>query len=186
MKTLIIDNNSKHIEELKSLFKEAEIINKKNLNNDLKLNKYDLLVLSGGSNVPTVLRHPNEYSFEMNLIRTSNIPIIGICLGLEIITKAFDGELQELPVKHKGLVQLKISDPKLKSSINSEFIDVIEVHHINIKKLPEKFISCANSQHGVEIIKHINKPIIGFQFHPEILKNQKLIDWMFKTLNLEL
>lgn len=185
MKTLIINNNSKHLDELKSLFKNVEIINKENLNEHLNLNNYDLLVLSGGSNVPTVLRHPDEYNFEMNLIRETNIPIIGICLGLEIITKAFDGELQELPTEHRGLVKLKIEDFDLKAKINSESLEVTEGHHVGVKNLPKEFISCASSTHGMEIVKHINKPILGFQFHPEISKNDKLIEWIFKTLNLK-
>ncbi len=185
MKTLIINNHSKHIEELKSLFINAEIINKENLDKSINLKEYDLLILSGGSNVPTVLRHPDEYSFEMNLIKETNIPIIGICLGLEIITKSFGGELQELPAEHRGIINLKIEDINLKSLIGSDVLEVIEGHHMGIKQLPEEFISCAVSTHGIEIIKHINKPILGFQFHPEISKNEKLIKWIFETLNLK-
>jgi len=121
----------------------------------------------------------------MNLIKEVNIPIVGICLGLEIITKAFGGTLKELPLEHIGPVQLLIEDSNLKSFIGSDALEVTEGHHIGINQLPERFISCANSKHGVEIIKHLNKRIIGFQFHPEVSRNDKLIEWMFRTLKLK-
>ena len=98
---------------------------------------------------------------------------------------AFKGELQELAKEHRGTVRLKIIDEKLKSIINSDALEVTEGHHIGIKILPKNFISCAYSNHGVEIVKHKNKPIVGFQFHPEISKNQKILKWAFETLNLK-
>lgn len=184
MKILIIDNHTKYIKELSSLFSDVTILNKENLTKDFDITNYDLLVFSGGSNIPTVLRHPEKYIFEIDLVKRSNIPVIGICLGIEIICEAYGGELQELSKEHKGSVKIKVEDEELKDKLSSDEIEVIEGHQIGIKTLPENFISCAYSEHGIEIIKHKEKPIIGFQFHPEISNNKKLLDWMFKTLNL--
>jgi len=184
MKTLIINNHSKHIKELSSLFSDVTILDKEKITKDFDITNYNLLVLSGGSNVPTVLRHREEYTPEIDLVKQSKIPVLGICLGAEIICEAYNGKLEELPEEHKGIIQLRIEDIKLKSLLCSDEIEVIEGHQIGIKTLPEGFLSCASSEHGIEILKHTNKPIIGFQFHPEISNNKKLFDWIFETLNL--
>jgi anthranilate/para-aminobenzoate synthase component II len=184
MKTLIIDNHSKYINELSSMFSDVVILSKENLTKDFDVAIYDLIVLSGGLNVPTVMRHPEEYKYEIELIKNTNIPIIGICLGLEIITETFDGELQELPEEHRGLIKLQITNSDLEKVLGTSSIEVNEGHHIGIKQMPHDFISCAQSEHGIEILRHKEKPILGFQFHPEISNNKKLLDWAFETLNL--
>jgi len=184
MKTIIINNNSKHIKELASLFSDVVILDKKNLTQDFDINGYDLLILSGGSNVPTVLRHPEEYTFEIELVRKNSIPILGICLGTEIICEAYGGKLQELSEKHRGSIKLKIEDIKLKLQLGKDELEVVEGHQIGVKTLPENFVSCALSEHGIEILKHKDKLIVGFQFHPEISDNKKLLDWAFETLKI--
>ena len=185
MRTLIIDNHTKNLEELCALFPKAKVTSKENFRQNSNISDFDLIVLSGGSNVPTVLRHPEEYSQEMDLVRNSNIPILGICLGSEIITKAFDGNLVELDEELRGAVTLNIENKTLIETLGSETLKVYEGHKIAIKDLPGTLVSCANSEHGIEIIKHATKPIIGLSFHPEISPNKDLLRWVLKTLHLE-
>ena len=183
MKTLLVNNHTKHLKELISLFSNTTIIEKENLKNGVDLSLYDLLVFSGGSDVPTVLRHPEEYSLEMNLIREANISILGICLGAEIIIKAFGGELRELSEEYRGNVKLRITDEKLKLLNGSDVLEVKEGHHVGIKNVPNDFTICAYSEHSPEIIRHTRKPILAIQFHPEISKNENLIKWLLGELN---
>lgn len=185
MRALIIDNHSRHTEKLASIFTDNEIIERENLLPTIDTSDFDLIIISGGSNVPTVLRHRDEYENEIELIKNSNIPIIGICLGLEIICTTFGGSLTELNEDHRGVVSLTIDDKSLSSTLMSDSIDVYEGHKIVIKEIPNDFISCAHSSHGIEIIKHINKPIIGFQFHPEASDDLRIFNWAIQTLNLE-
>ncbi len=184
MKTLIIDNHTKYLEELKSLFSASEVIQKENLQS-INPRDFDLVVISGGSNVPTVLRHPEEYKPEIALIKNSTVPILGICLGSELVTYSFGGELCELPENHRGEITLELTDPQLQDVCETTKLLVHEGHHIGIKSLPTNLIPCAYSEHGIEIVRHAAKPIIGLQFHPELDKNEKLIQWVFKTLKLD-
>ncbi len=184
MKTLLINNHTKHLVELCSLFDNPVVIEKEHLTMDLNIDGYDLIVFSGGSNVSTVLENPEEYFTEMDIIKQAKIPVLGICLGLEIIVKAFGGELQKLSEAHRGNVQLKIEDSELKLKINSDVLNVSEGHGIGIRTLPEGFISCASSEHGIEIIKHRDRAILGLQFHPEVSSNPKLIEWIFGFLKV--
>lgn len=185
MRVLIINNHTKHLDALATLFLNADIIDKNDLREDINYSSYDLVVISGGSGIPTVLDYPDEYNFESKLITETSRPVLGICLGSEIITYAFGGILQKLEMTHKGIIELDILDKNLKKILGSNFINVHESHKIGIKQIPKNFIVCATSEHGVEIIKHKTKPILGIQFHPEISKNDKLFKWIFETLNLE-
>ncbi len=178
MKTLIINNHSKYIDELIFYFPNSFVINKEDLNTNIDLNNFNLIVLSGGSKVPTVLKHPEKYKDEIKIIKNINLPIIGICLGSEIITKAFEGELKELSRNYKGIINLNILNSDLEKTLGAKNIQVMEGHHIGIKTLPKDFISFAESEHGIEIFKHKNKPIIGLQFHPEISNNKDIVKWL--------
>jgi len=182
MKTLIINNHTQHLEQLVLVFPNATVLEKEKLQYTTDLSNYDLLVFSGGSNVPTVLRHLEEYRTEIEVIKNTTIPVIGICLGAEIITKAFGGELKELTSEHRGIIELEIINSDLQKKLGVKNIKVTEGHHIGIKTMPLDFISYAKSEHGIEIIKHKSKPIIAIQFHPEVSENKNIIEWLLKEV----
>ena len=181
MKTLIIDNHTKHVSELVTMFPGSDVVVKENLKNT-SLEKYDLLVFSGGSHVPTVLHHTEIYSEEISIIQKATIPILGICLGSEIIIDAFGGELNEISALHQGDMKLTIIDESLSRVLKDDDVTMYEAHCVTIKKLPDDFMSCAVSDHGIEIFKHATKPIIGIQFHPEVGHHEKLIQWVLTSL----
>lgn len=183
MKTLIINNHTTHIKELISLFPDTTVLQKENLK-DVDIDNYDLIVISGGSNVPSIVDHSEQYIDEISLIKNSAIPILGICLGSELITYVYGGELVWLPEKHGGPVNIKIKDLSLSEAMGALEFNAQEGHMVGIKTLPDDFISCAYSEHSIEIIKHKSKPIIGLQFHPELQKDEKLLGWIFNTLRL--
>lgn len=184
MKTLIINNHTKHISELETLFPDSTVINKEDLSENITLDSFDLLVISGGSGVPTVQQHKDYYALEEKLVLESTIPVIGICLGSEIIIDAFGGELTDISTLHKGDMTLAVTDQSLKNSLGTNNITVYEAHCISVKKLPDNFIAYAHSDHGIELFKHISRPIIGIQFHPEVGKHDDLWKWVFQTLSM--
>ncbi len=183
MKTLIINNHTKHIQELVSLFPNSTVLQKEDLRN-ADTNNYDLVIISGGSNVPSVVDRSEQYIDEISLIKNSPLPILGICLGSELITYIYGGELMWLPEKHSGPVSMKVKDLSLSEAIGSLEFSAQEGHQVGIKSLPKDLISCAYSNHGIEIFKHVSRPIIGLQFHPEMQKDEKLLNWIFNTLKL--
>ena len=62
--------------------------------------------------------------------------------------------------------------------LTSDSILVFESHNFEISKLPKELIPIAESTNcKYEIIKHIDKPIFGTQFHPEMsLDGNNLIE----------
>jgi len=164
MKTLIIDNGTKSIDETKALVGgEKTILTPDSLDN-LDVNSFDLVILSGGS----VHSAFNDVVFgkEKELIRKSTVPILGICLGFEIMTLAFGGTLKELPKEHKGLEKISVTTQNPIFSGMKLFV-AYEHHHRSIDILPKDFEVLAVSGKEIAVICHKTLPMYGFQFHPE-------------------
>lgn len=168
MNILIIDNNTTYLEQLKSLFSfhKIDVISWKDFSFK-KLANYSLIVLSGGH--PNSVAHKHElYEEELKTILRAKTPILGICLGFELIVYAFGGRLKEMAHKEKGKVKIEIitDDPVLRGITG---LDVYESHRWVAEELPPDLIGLAKSKDGIEIIKHKTRFIYGFQFHPEII-----------------
>lgn len=186
MKILLLNNHSIHLEELRLVLElhEVEVFDKETFDYDSDLSSYDLLILSGGQNVSTVLENPEDYKAQIDLVKNSKIPVLGICLGCEIITVAFGGELMDLGEKHRGQIEIEIQDEQLKTLLDSDKVTVYEGHRIGIKNMPPEFSICATSPHGPEIIKHNTLPILGVQFHPEVKTDNNVFETILRLLEI--
>lgn len=180
MKTLIINNNTKHLAELQNIFLESIVISREDIAS-INVAEFDLIVISGGSHVPTVVNHNEIYIEEEKLIQSGK-PVIGICLGCEIICKAFGGELEFMTEHEVGEKHFEILDKSLAYKIEASKLVAFEAHSLRIKKIPDYFYEVVRSDHGPEIIKHETKPIIGIQFHPEVAVNKKLWEWILSQI----
>jgi GMP synthase (glutamine-hydrolysing) len=172
MKILIIDNNTSYLESLKKiLYPHSVFVAKLEEFKYHKVEDYSLIILSGGH--PNAIEYEHQlYNEEIRTILRSNIPILGVCLGFELIVYAFGGKLKELPEKEKGILQIDvIKDDVLLKDISR--LNVFESHRWVAEALPQELIPLAKSKDGIEIIRHITRFIYGFQFHPEIIKDAK-------------
>jgi GMP synthase-like glutamine amidotransferase len=167
MKVLLVDNGTSYLPQLQSLLSVADVkvtpfqkLTKHNFDH------YDLIILSGGHKY-AVMSHRREYSRELNLIMTSNKPVIGICLGFELVVTAFGGKLKLLRHKVHREVGITFTHPDPISRRRTAYT-VFESHRRGVKYLPPTLIPLARSYHGIEIIKHQTRPIYAFQFHPEM------------------
>lgn len=142
---------------------------------------YDIIILSGGSDMPPVAEYPEAYMKERALIRSSSVPIIGVCLGCELIAYEFGATLKNLGEKRQGFVQISF-DPSFQSSFKQKEIIAYEAHSRIIENLPEMFDTIATSEHGPEIIRHRERSLWGIQFHPEHLTERTLGDEIFLTI----
>ncbi|MDP3957526.1 MAG: gamma-glutamyl-gamma-aminobutyrate hydrolase family protein [bacterium] len=180
-KALIIDNHTKHLEQLRSLIPfESVVLNWNNIN-DTDVTAYSIVILSGGSDMPPVAEYPEKYIEERALIRSSSVPIIGICLGCELIAYEFGAHLKNLGKKRQGFVQVSFN-PSFQSSFKQKEVIAYEAHSRIIENLPETFSVIAISEHGPEIIHHRERPLWGIQFHPEHLTERTLGDEIFLTI----
>ena len=160
MKILIVDNHSKNSSKIPRLFAghNVSVCDCDNFNIE-KTKDFDLVVLSGGTHVSAAESTKKAYGLEVEFIKTTKKPVIGICLGCQLIAKAFGGKLGKLEKRSHGIYEIKRGETSYK---------VYESHKYAIQKLPPQFDLIAKSETGAEIIKHKTKPIYGFQFHPEV------------------
>ncbi len=127
--------------------------------------KFDLIILSGRKS-DSKNKFRKQLSKEVELVRKTKKPVLGICFGLKLIAYAFGGRSVKLSKKRTGIVKIKVI--KKDEILNSSDFKVYESHCWALKKLPKDFIGLAESKDGFEIIKHRKKMIYAFQFHPEM------------------
>lgn len=178
MKILLVDNGTIRLDQLYSLLSRHEIITINPTRvGAADMSSIDLVVLSGGSKFP-IVGNESVYDNEINLIRNIDMPIIGICLGFELIAYSFGAELIEMPAREKGLLEILTFD---EDGIfdNLPNFKVYESHRWVVRNLPGELSSLAVSKDGIEVTKHKTKPIFGFQFHPEMLVDQACGDEIF-------
>ncbi len=124
------------------------------------------LILGGG---PSIEKAGNCFKYVTEL----NYPILGICLGHQIIAKAYGGEIGAAGIESYAKIDLNIiyENDIFKGLGNT--MKVWASHKDEVKKLPEGFKILADSEIcDIEAMKHENKPIYGIQFHPEVYHSE--------------
>ncbi len=179
MKVLLVDNGTTLLNKLEKLIPFVESVEQAWKLSQADGDAYDLVVLSGSSREQLV-GNESDFQNEIDFIRSSNKPLIGICFGCELITVAFGGSLKKLEVPHKGIKQVRLASREHFDL--RETISVFENHQWIIDKVPSEFDVIAESAQGPEAIKHKTRPIYGLQFHPENFVDQTQGDELFLDL----
>lgn len=167
-------------------------------------NFLDGIVFSGGGDIDPLLFHqeplresgeisPLRDDFELSLCKLAiqkNIPLLGICRGMQIINIALGGTIfQDISVqtnstlKHSqqaprdyGTHSIMIEENSLLCSLwNKQKATVNSFHHQAVALLGDGLRVSAKSQDGLaEAIEHIENPfVLGVQWHPEAMKGEE-------------
>lgn len=142
-------------------------------NDELDLEKIEsmhprLIVISPGPG------RPESAGMSMELVTKyrSRIPILGICLGMQIVAQCYGGRIvrADEPV-HGKVRQIAHTGTRLFKDISSP-MNVTRYHSLLVERssLPLEFLVDAESQEGeIMAISHRTDPIWGVQFHPEAI-----------------
>ena len=133
---------------------------------------------------------PKEAGISVELIKTAEVPILGVCLGHQAIGAAFGGNIIKASEIFHGKTSSIDHDGSLLFSEIEKSYDVVRYHSliIDMKTLPSELKVTATLSHDKEIImavEHINRPIYGVQFHPESIDTNngtKLIENFIKKI----
>jgi len=152
---------------------------------DMKsLNNFNGLVLPGVGNFDPAIKSIEQGKELFVKAIDDYMPMLGICLGMEILfdrseegilegLKILDGDVVMLPkqkvkVPHMGWNNLEITrrESKLLEGItNNSWVYFVHSYHISSKN---KSIVAASSEYGISIPAVIEKDnLFGTQFHPE-------------------
>lgn len=134
---------------------------------ELLAKKPEAIILSPGPG------HPDALPESIKLIQTAHqsIPLLGVCLGHQLLGAAFGGNVVQAPVIRHGKVSpVRHSDQGLFAHLPQP-LPVMRYHSLVLEPetLPECFEvnAVATDDNSIMAIKHRDYPVFGLQFHPE-------------------
>jgi GMP synthase (glutamine-hydrolysing) len=102
------------------------------------------------------------------------MPILGICLGLQVMAKAYGGAVRTGSAGGYAAVEIEILDEDDILKGLGPVTKVWASHADEVSKLPTDFVRLARSNIcEIEAMKHKEKPLYGVQWHPEVSHTQR-------------
>jgi len=174
MKIILIDNYDSFTFNLyhyvSSLGVTVDVIrNNKITHQQIITNKYDKIIISPGPG------NPNQSGNCIKIVKTlyKKIPILGVCLGHQIIGQVFGSHIiQANKPMHGKTSIIKSKKIGILKNLPSEF-EATRYHSLIIDKktLSDQLEITAETKDGVIMgIMHKEYNIHGVQFHPESIK----------------
>ncbi len=176
MKTIIIDNYDSFtynlLQQVAKLSGDVPLV----LKNDeasfeeIMALKPDHLILSPGPGRPEKVK---DFGVCRELILHSNMPILGVCLGLQGIAHVFGGRVVHAKEPFHGRLSRVIhNNQALFNDIPSPF-NVVRYHSLEVTDLPDCLAVTAQTEDKVVMgLAHRDRPIWGVQFHPESIATE--------------
>lgn len=113
---------------------------------------YALTVISPGPG------HPRDYPGYGELL-DSGMPVLGVCLGLQIANLHFGGAVERLP----GCMHGKAS----RFTLFGREVTAARYHSLYLSRLAPEMEPLAEFQGIPMAARHTRLPVLGLQFHPE-------------------
>jgi putative glutamine amidotransferase len=141
----------------------------------------DGIILQGGDTY-----EQEEIDFIKEL-HTKNIPVLGICQGMQIMALATCGEIYKIEnhntkTTHKIIIE---KNTKLQEILKTNIIEVNSRHNYAIKNTTLK-INAQTEKNEIEGIEDPTKKFfIGLEWHPESMNNEdskKIFDYFIKIM----
>lgn len=176
------------------------------------LNVVDGLIFTGGGDIdpatyngdlhPTIARvDPQRDAFELTLARlvlNTDIPVLGICRGLEVLVVTSGGTLvSHIPDEYGEVVEHTkdrihtsehrvqiMPESRLATMIGTTEATIVSWHHQAASTVPPGWRVTAYAADGlIEALEHEHHPwAIAVQWHPELSLNDPLQQRLFQAL----
>jgi GMP synthase-like glutamine amidotransferase len=131
-------------------------------------NGYDVVVLSGGWWYDDEMQHLENYKNELELIKQTPVPMLGICQGMQLMQLACSGQITLLDKPQHDLQSITI-EPRGQELLGLPDTMVVHKNHTMGAIVAAPGFEVLGRSHGhIEIIGHKTKPLLGVQFHPEV------------------
>jgi para-aminobenzoate synthetase len=132
---------------------------------------FDAIVLSPGPGRP---ERWHDFGVCSDILRFSDIPVLGVCLGHQGLGHLLDGAVRSAPiVMHGRLSTVKHDGDGLFAGIPQDF-SVVRYHSLAVAGDlgPQGRVTAWTDEGVVMGIEHRNRPMWGVQFHPESIATE--------------
>ena len=140
------------------------------------------IILSGGPDSVT-----NSYTPRVpQIVFELNIPILGICYGMQTLAEQLGGQVISSEQKEFGYSELTIKADCILFSDLGKTLNVWMSHGDQVQDLPDNFELVAKTATApIAVMQHLTKPIYALQFHPEVTHTEHgktiLDNYIFKV-----
>ena len=175
MKIILIDNYDSftfNLYHYLSNYSDVEVIRNDKINSfEILKKKYKKIVISPGPG------NPNQAGNCLKIVKRlyKKIPILGVCLGHQIIGQVFGSKIIQAKKLVHGKTSKIISSKKgILKNIPRTF-EATRYHSLIVenKTLSKDLIITAETENGIIMgIQHKNYNVHGVQFHPESIKTK--------------
>jgi len=166
---LLINNKSGLLPKLEDFLNKNKI-NYKTIGHDEKINFKKLnnikgVILSGGPGTP---KGPLNLKNNIYILKNIKVPILGICLGHEIIGYRYGAKFAKLKNTQEKIEKIFIIKNDIIFKGLKKEVNLRESHDYHLTTCPKNFEILAYSDTcPIEALKHKVLPIWTLQSHPE-------------------
>ncbi len=177
MRTLLIDNHDSYTYNVFHLLAAASGEEPTVVNNDavswrvLNRSKFDAFVLSPGPGRP---ERWHDFGVCRDILRYSEVPVLGICLGHQGIGNLLEGGVTSAPQPmHGRLSNVRHRGTGIFTGVPQDF-SVVRYHSLAITGPvgPEGHVVAWADDGVVMGVEHDTRPMWGVQFHPESIATE--------------
>ncbi|MCC8941061.1 anthranilate synthase component I [Bradyrhizobium sp. Arg68] len=169
---LLIDHDDSFVHMLADYFRQVganvTVVRHIHAQDMLKRKGWDLLVLSPGPG------RPEDFGIARTIgtALEKQLPIFGVCLGVQAIGEYFGGQLGQLgQPAHGRPARVQVRGGRLMRNLPNEIV-IGRYHSLYVERdsVPDVLDVTATTEDGVAmVIEHKTLPVAGVQFHPESL-----------------
>jgi GMP synthase (glutamine-hydrolysing) len=128
------------------------------------------IILSGG---PSSVYEAGAPQCDPDIFKL-DLPILGVCYGMQLISKAFGGTVVNVSTREFGRAQLTVNPAAQTdgAGLFAGFPSSTQVwmsHGDRVENIADAFVTLAQAGScPIAAVKHKTRPIYGLQFHPEV------------------
>ena len=123
------------------------------------------VVLSGGPRSVTEEGAPDVH---LEVLRRLNVPVLGICYGMQLLSRRLGGEVKSRATREYGPAKLMVEDDEVLLAGVKDRSRIWMSHSDSVKALPEGASVLARNGAGAPVALRFAECWFGIQFHPEV------------------